>query len=172
MYSIFVLAGKTLQIFNIEMKTKMKAHVMVEDVTFWKWISEKTLALVTEVCCSFSFVLTWSFCRKYHICWMFYEMFWYCFELLPYSNWIIMCRRWALSNSQWFRFWHHHTLFGNCLLIKNDYKIYVITRICFLVFRPSIHYYVSRAHFPHCTEPKIIGSSKWGRTFWLLQSIR
>ena len=43
-----LLAGKTLQIFNIEMKTKMKTHVMVEDVTFWKWINEKTLALVTE----------------------------------------------------------------------------------------------------------------------------
>lgn len=41
-------AGRTLQIFNIEMKSKMKAHTMVEDVTFWKWINVNTLALVTE----------------------------------------------------------------------------------------------------------------------------
>lgn len=39
---------KTLQIFNIEMKSKMKAHTMTEDVVFWKWISLNTLALVTE----------------------------------------------------------------------------------------------------------------------------
>jgi len=30
------------------MKSKMKAHTMVEDVTFWKWINVNTLALVTE----------------------------------------------------------------------------------------------------------------------------
>ncbi|KAF5272050.1 hypothetical protein FQR65_LT05031 [Abscondita terminalis] len=43
-----VEAQKTLQIFNIEMKSKMKAHTMTEDVVFWKWISLNTLALVTE----------------------------------------------------------------------------------------------------------------------------
>jgi len=43
-----VLAGRTLQIFNIEMKSKMKAHTMVEDVTFWKWINVNTIALVTD----------------------------------------------------------------------------------------------------------------------------
>jgi len=42
------LAGKTLQIFNIEMKSKMKAHTMVEEVVFWKWISLNTIALVTD----------------------------------------------------------------------------------------------------------------------------
>lgn len=42
------LAGRTLQIFNIEMKSKMKAHTMVEDVTFWKWINVNTVALVTD----------------------------------------------------------------------------------------------------------------------------
>lgn len=26
----------------------MKAHIMTEDVVFWKWISINTLALVTE----------------------------------------------------------------------------------------------------------------------------
>lgn len=41
-------AQKTLQIFNIEMKSKMKGHTMNEDVVFWKWISLNTLALVTE----------------------------------------------------------------------------------------------------------------------------
>jgi clathrin heavy chain len=43
-----ILAGRTLQIFNIEMKSKMKAHTMVEDVTFWKWISVNTVAMVTD----------------------------------------------------------------------------------------------------------------------------
>ncbi|XP_028169032.1 clathrin heavy chain isoform X5 [Ostrinia furnacalis] len=42
-------AQKTLQIFNIEMKSKMKAHTMTEDVVFWKWISLNTLALVTKM---------------------------------------------------------------------------------------------------------------------------
>ncbi|EEB11299.1 clathrin heavy chain, putative [Pediculus humanus corporis] len=48
-------AQKTLQIFNIEMKSKMKAHAMTDDVIFWKWISLNTLALVTE-----SSVYHWS----------------------------------------------------------------------------------------------------------------
>jgi clathrin heavy chain len=45
---IALKAAKTLQIFNIEMKSKMKAHVMSDDVIFWKWISLNTIALVTE----------------------------------------------------------------------------------------------------------------------------
>jgi clathrin heavy chain len=45
---IALKAQRTLQIFNIEMKSKMKAHVMNEDVIFWKWISLNTIALVTE----------------------------------------------------------------------------------------------------------------------------
>lgn len=48
MMSFHFLAGRTLQIFNIEMKSKMKAHTMVEDVTFWKWINVNTVALVTD----------------------------------------------------------------------------------------------------------------------------
>ena len=47
MFSL-ISAGRTLQIFNIEMKSKMKAHTMTEDVVFWKWISVNTIALVTE----------------------------------------------------------------------------------------------------------------------------
>jgi hypothetical protein len=42
------LAGKTLQIFNIEMKSKMKAHTMTEEVIFWKWISVNMIGLVTD----------------------------------------------------------------------------------------------------------------------------
>lgn len=46
--SLIFAAAKTLQIFNIEMKSKMKAHTMTDDVTFWKWISLNTVALVTD----------------------------------------------------------------------------------------------------------------------------
>ncbi|XP_005091567.1 clathrin heavy chain 1 isoform X2 [Aplysia californica] len=45
---IALKAGKTLQIFNIEMKSKMKAHTMTDDVIFWKWISVNMIGLVTE----------------------------------------------------------------------------------------------------------------------------
>ncbi|XP_065831614.1 clathrin heavy chain 1-like isoform X2 [Oscarella lobularis] len=45
---IALKAGRTLQIFNIEMKSKMKSHEMTEEVVFWKWISVNTVALVTE----------------------------------------------------------------------------------------------------------------------------
>ncbi|XP_039724292.1 clathrin heavy chain 2 isoform X3 [Pteropus medius] len=45
---IALKAGKTLQIFNIEVKSKMKSHIMAEEVIFWKWVSVNTVALVTE----------------------------------------------------------------------------------------------------------------------------
>ena len=45
---VFAAAGKNLQIFNIEMKSKMKAHQMTDDVIFWKWINLNTISLVTE----------------------------------------------------------------------------------------------------------------------------
>ncbi|XP_077570823.1 clathrin heavy chain 1 [Stigmatopora nigra] len=45
---IALKAAKTLQIFNIEMKSKMKAHSMTDEVMFWKWISVNTVALVTD----------------------------------------------------------------------------------------------------------------------------
>ncbi|XP_026177176.1 clathrin heavy chain 1 isoform X2 [Mastacembelus armatus] len=45
---IALKAAKTLQIFNIEMKSKMKAHTMTEEIMFWKWISVNTVALVTD----------------------------------------------------------------------------------------------------------------------------
>ncbi|CAL1714910.1 unnamed protein product [Somion occarium] len=39
---------RTLQIFNLEAKTKIKSHVNDSDVVFWKWISDSTIGLVTE----------------------------------------------------------------------------------------------------------------------------
>jgi len=45
---IALKAQKTLQIFNIEMKSKMKSHTLPEEVIFWKWISLNTIGLVTE----------------------------------------------------------------------------------------------------------------------------
>ncbi|KAK9470001.1 uncharacterized protein V1510DRAFT_309136 [Dipodascopsis tothii] len=40
--------GRTLQIFNLDLKQKIKSYMMNEDVVFWRWISDKTLGLVTE----------------------------------------------------------------------------------------------------------------------------
>ncbi|ORX62733.1 clathrin heavy chain [Hesseltinella vesiculosa] len=40
-------AQRTLQVFNLELKSKLKAHSMHEDVIFWKWINLKTLGIVT-----------------------------------------------------------------------------------------------------------------------------
>lgn len=45
---IALKAQRTLQIFNLEAKEKLKSHTMNEDVVFWKWISEKSLGLVTD----------------------------------------------------------------------------------------------------------------------------
>eukprot|EP00736_Rhodelphis_marinus_P012217 Rmarinus@m.21906 len=45
---IALKAGNHLQIFNIEMKAKMKSFQMQEAVVFWKWISLKTIGLVTS----------------------------------------------------------------------------------------------------------------------------
>lgn len=41
-------SGKTLQIFDIEKKAKVKATNHSEDVVFWKWIDDETIGLVTE----------------------------------------------------------------------------------------------------------------------------
>ncbi|KAL7060518.1 hypothetical protein AAHC03_09135 [Spirometra sp. Aus1] len=48
-------AGNVLQIFNIELKSKMNMHKMPEPVIFWRWINVNTLALVTA-----SAVYHWS----------------------------------------------------------------------------------------------------------------
>ena len=39
---------RTLQIFDLEQKVKLKSTVMNEDVLFWKWISVDTLGLITD----------------------------------------------------------------------------------------------------------------------------
>ncbi|KAJ6625007.1 clathrin heavy chain 1 [Mycena sp. CBHHK59/15] len=41
-------AQRTLQIFNIDTKQKVKSHVNNEDIVFWKWVSETTIGMVTE----------------------------------------------------------------------------------------------------------------------------
>nr|POE51746.1 putative clathrin heavy chain [Quercus suber] len=40
--------GKTLQIFDLAQKSKIKSTTMSEDVVYWKWFSESTLGLVTD----------------------------------------------------------------------------------------------------------------------------
>ena len=47
-FQVLCAAGRTLQVFNIESKQKVKSHVNNEDVTFWKWISDTTIGMVTE----------------------------------------------------------------------------------------------------------------------------
>ena len=32
----------------MEMKSKLKAHTMTEDVVFWKWISTNMIGMVTD----------------------------------------------------------------------------------------------------------------------------
>lgn len=41
-------SGKTLQIFDLGAKAKIKSTTMAEDVVFWKWFSDTTLGLVTD----------------------------------------------------------------------------------------------------------------------------
>lgn len=40
--------GRTIQIFDLSAKQKLKSAVMNEDVVYWKWFSETSLGLVTE----------------------------------------------------------------------------------------------------------------------------
>ena len=40
-------AAEHLQIFNMELRAKMKSHVSTSPVVFWKWISPNSIALVT-----------------------------------------------------------------------------------------------------------------------------
>lgn len=41
-------AQRTLQIFDLGQKQKLKSNTMTEDVVFWKWYSSDSLGLVTE----------------------------------------------------------------------------------------------------------------------------
>ncbi|KAI8807650.1 hypothetical protein BJ742DRAFT_811431 [Cladochytrium replicatum] len=45
---IALKAGRQLQIFNLELKAKIKAHMMHEDVVFWKWVTPTLLGIVTD----------------------------------------------------------------------------------------------------------------------------
>ncbi|CAF2828360.1 unnamed protein product [Rotaria sp. Silwood2] len=45
---IALKAGKTLQIFNIELRSRMKTYAMTEDCIFWKWVSVNAIGIVTE----------------------------------------------------------------------------------------------------------------------------
>ena len=49
LFLLLTPAGKSLQIINIERKSRMKAHQMTNNVIFWKWINLNTIALVTDV---------------------------------------------------------------------------------------------------------------------------
>ncbi|KAJ5156750.1 clathrin heavy chain [Penicillium capsulatum] len=40
--------GRTIQIFDLAAKQKLKSAVMNEDIVYWKWFSEKSLGLVTD----------------------------------------------------------------------------------------------------------------------------
>lgn len=49
-FKVIVLkVGKIFQIFNIEMKSKMKVYFMVEEVIFWKWVFVNIVVLVIEI---------------------------------------------------------------------------------------------------------------------------
>lgn len=40
-------AGQQLQVFNLDKKEKLKSYTMPEQILFWKWISDKTIGLIT-----------------------------------------------------------------------------------------------------------------------------
>ncbi|CAK9779753.1 clathrin heavy chain [Cutaneotrichosporon oleaginosum] len=45
---IALKAGRQLQVFNLATKTKLGSYVMNEDVSFWTWITDSTLGMVTD----------------------------------------------------------------------------------------------------------------------------
>lgn len=44
---IALRSGTTVQIFNLDAKQKLKSYTMPDPVVYWKWASEKVLAMVT-----------------------------------------------------------------------------------------------------------------------------
>jgi clathrin heavy chain len=42
-----VAAGQQLQIFNLDLRAKMKSHAMTVPIQFWRWTSPNSIALVT-----------------------------------------------------------------------------------------------------------------------------
>jgi clathrin heavy chain len=45
---IALKAGATLQIFNLETKSKLKACTMPEGITFWRWVDNTTIGMVSD----------------------------------------------------------------------------------------------------------------------------
>lgn len=45
---IALKSGRQLQVFNLATKQKVGSHLMNDDVTFWTWITDSTLGLVTD----------------------------------------------------------------------------------------------------------------------------
>ncbi|KAJ1927952.1 Clathrin heavy chain [Tieghemiomyces parasiticus] len=45
---IALKAARQLQVFNLELKAKVKSHVMTEEVRYWTWISDFDLGIVTD----------------------------------------------------------------------------------------------------------------------------
>ncbi|XP_029653923.2 clathrin heavy chain 1-like [Octopus sinensis] len=41
-------AGRTLQLFNLEQKIRMKVHELSEESGFWKWLSPEVVGIVTQ----------------------------------------------------------------------------------------------------------------------------
>ena len=41
--------GHILQVFNLDQKAKLKHLEFAEDIIFWRWVSDKTLAVVTSI---------------------------------------------------------------------------------------------------------------------------
>jgi clathrin heavy chain len=40
--------GRTLQLFNLETKERLQTYSHQEDIVFWRWVSQTTLALVSS----------------------------------------------------------------------------------------------------------------------------
>ena len=60
------VAGDSLQIFNLEAKSKMKSFQITQPVVFWKWITPSKLGLVTATSVyhwDMNVRLSWSLCN-------------------------------------------------------------------------------------------------------------
>ncbi|KAJ1976207.1 Clathrin heavy chain [Dimargaris verticillata] len=47
-YIIALKSSRQLQVFNLEMKAKVKSHVMSEEVRYWTWFTDFDLGIVTD----------------------------------------------------------------------------------------------------------------------------
>ena len=117
-YCIYFVAGRTLQIFNIEMKSKVKATTMNEDVVFWKWITVNTLGLVTESC-----IYHWSMEGKStdeaSLSW-FENIHWWCLFIVTLLWIIIILYSYCivLGDSQPTKMFDRHSSLASCQIIN------------------------------------------------------